>query len=92
MHTFANYTTALIFRFPAFFLIEADVRSKNRRLENFTFIGTQWGGTNLGLFNFSQRSGQRQHYPYFLPCMKKGEGLNKDLCLSINQYRVYKKN
>ena len=34
-------TTALIFRSPAIFLIEAVIRSKNRRLENFTLIGTQ---------------------------------------------------
>ena len=34
-------TTALIFRSPAIFLIEAVIRSKNKRLENFTLIGTQ---------------------------------------------------
>jgi hypothetical protein len=34
-------TTALIFRSPDFFISETEVRSKNRRLQNFILIGTQ---------------------------------------------------
>ena len=41
MRAYADFFTALIFRSPAIFLIEAVIRSKNRRLENFTLIGTQ---------------------------------------------------
>jgi hypothetical protein len=41
MRAYADFITALIFRSQAIFLIEADVRSKNRRLEKFILFGAQ---------------------------------------------------
>ena len=42
MRAYADFFTALIFRSPAIFLIEVEIRSKNRRLENFTLFVAQW--------------------------------------------------
>ena len=41
MRDMPGITTALIFRFPDFHKDDAMVKSKNRRLQNFTLIGTQ---------------------------------------------------
>ena len=41
MRDMPGITTALIFRFPDFHKDDAMVKSKNRRLQNFTLFGTQ---------------------------------------------------
>jgi len=41
MRDYADFISALIFRSQAIFLIEAEIRSKNRRLEKVILIGTQ---------------------------------------------------
>jgi hypothetical protein len=40
MRVLADFITALIFRSSAFFISDAVLRSKNRRLQNFILIGT----------------------------------------------------
>ncbi len=71
MRDYADFITALIFRSQAIFLIEAEIRSKNRRLENFTLFVAQWVAHAQRFFSFSHCYAQRPHYPPFRPTMKK---------------------